>query len=120
MEWKIMELKSVDSVNLGAGVIRKAQVERNPSPTQVDKQAVDMDGGVRAVEYTPKKRSEIIGGDRYTGKQYDYTLNADHDLVIKVKERDTNKEIRQIPSKEAQAYRRAFRAIVDKLLDIKV
>ncbi len=115
-----MEMRNVDSVNPVAGVMRQAQVERNPSPIQVDKQASDRARGMRAVEYAPKKQSVIPNGGVYTDKQYDYTLNRDHDLVIKVKERSTDKEIRQIPSKEAQAYRRAFRAIVDRLLDIRV
>jgi len=113
-----MELKSVGSVDLRAEVIRQAQVERGP--IQVDKQATDTAEGARAAEYAPKKRSEIPSSSGYTDKQYDYTLNPDHDLIIKVKERNTNKEIKQIPSKEVQAYRRAFREIVDKLLDIRV
>lgn len=116
MEWKTMELINVVSVSPGAGVLRQTQAER---PVATDKQAVDTTGG-GAVEGASGKQSEISQNSGYTGKRYDYTFNVEHDLIIKVRDRNSNEEIKQIPSKETQAYRRAFREIVDKLLDIKV
>lgn len=51
------------------------------------------------------------------GKYYDYTVNSDHELVIKVRERFTGKEIRQIPTKEALAIRHGLRKVMELFID---
>ena len=51
------------------------------------------------------------------GKYYDYTVNSEHELVIKVRERFTGKEIRQIPSKEALAIRHGLRKVMELFID---
>lgn len=51
------------------------------------------------------------------GKYYDYTVNSDHELVIKVRERFTGKEIRQIPSKEALAIKHGLRKVMELFID---
>lgn len=60
----------------------------------------------------PAKTSEVG-----SGKYNDYQVNSDYELIISVKNRQTNKEIRQIPSKEHQAVKEAINKTVDKLID---
>ena len=51
------------------------------------------------------------------GKYNDYQVSSDYELIISVKSKQTNEEIRQIPSKEHQAVKEAISNTVDKLID---
>ena len=52
-----------------------------------------------------------------SGKYNDYRVNSDYELIISVKNKQTNEEIRQIPTKEHQAVKEAINETVDKLID---
>jgi uncharacterized FlaG/YvyC family protein len=52
-----------------------------------------------------------------SGKYNDYRVNSDYELIITVKNRQTNEEIRQIPSKEHQAVKQAISETIDHLID---
>jgi len=69
---------------------------------------------------TERSRETVKENDKpveKSGKYLDYTLNSDNELVIRVREGYNGKEIRQIPSKAAQAARRGFRKVMDILFD---
>lgn len=63
---------------------------------------------------------EIRNPNPRAGNIYDYTVNSTHDLVIKVKEMDTQREVKQIPDKAYQAAKRGYHKVVDQLIDKKV
>jgi len=54
------------------------------------------------------------------GTYNDYTVNSDNEVVVKVRNRETGDQVKQIPSKEYIAAKRAFRQMVEKLFDTKV
>jgi len=54
------------------------------------------------------------------GNYLDYTVNSDNELVIKVKNRNNGSEVRQIPSKAAQAVKQAIRDGISQLFDKQV
>lgn len=63
---------------------------------------------------------EIRNPNPRAGKTYDYTVNSMHDLVIKVKDTETRREVKQIPDKAYQAFKRGYHKVVDHLFDKKV
>ena len=84
-------------------------------PKQVDVAAAPRVAAERAEK--PKAVKDDVKISAASGNVRDYTVNSENELVIKVKDGQTEMEIRQIPSKESQAARHAFREVVDKLFD---
>lgn len=54
------------------------------------------------------------------GKTYDYTVNSMHEVVIKVIDTETRREIRQIPDKDYQTFKENYRKVIQRLFDKKV
>jgi len=52
-----------------------------------------------------------------SGKETDYTINSDNEVIIKIRDRATGEQIKQIPSEESVAAKKAFRQITEKLFD---
>ncbi len=93
--------------------VKKETVPEAPPPPAQSEDKVD----VKSVEEASR---EIRNPDPRAGKTYDYTVNSMHDLVIKVKDMETRREVKQIPDKAYQAFKRNYQKVVDQLFDKKV
>ncbi|GMT42140.1 MAG: hypothetical protein IEMM0002_0551 [bacterium] len=111
-----MEIKGTESVKINAEVIRTKQVARR-APQALKRQAA---AAAKTVTDRVDVRPENVSNEGYTAKYYDYTVNSDHDLVVKVRDLETRDEIRQIPSKEVQSFKRAYNKVVARFFDAKV
>ena len=69
---------------------------------------------------TPEKPEMNFSAPEKAGNYLDYTVNSDNELVIKVKNRNNGSEVRQIPSKAAQAVKQAIRDGISQLFDEQV
>lgn len=83
----------------------------SPAPQSEDK--VD-------VKSAQEASKEIQNLNLRAGKTYNYTVNSMHDLVIKVKDTETRREVKQIPDKAYQAFKKGYHKVVDHLFDKKV
>lgn len=72
------------------------------------------------VKSAQEASAEIRDPNPRAGKTYDYTVDSMHDVVIKVKDVETRREVKQIPDKAYQAFKRGYHKVVDHLFDKKV
>ncbi len=84
-----------------------------PPPPAQSEDKVDVKSAAEASK-------EIRNPNPRAGKQYNYTVDSMHDLVIKVKDMETRREVKQIPDKAYQAFKRGYHKVVDHLFDKKV
>lgn len=71
----------------------------HPAPAETEKQVV------------VEKSTPIVGN------RYDYAVDSENGVVVTVRHPETDEEIKQIPSKEVQAAKRAYHSVVDRLFD---
>ena len=93
--------------------VKKEAVSAQAAPHPQSEDRVD-------VKSAKEASKEIRNPNPRAGKIYDYTVNSTHDLVIKVKDVDTRREVKQIPDKAYQAFKRGYHKVVDPLIDKKI
>lgn len=106
-------------VNKTAQPAAEAPVKKEPAPAEVPPPPPRNEDKVD-VKSAAEASREIRNPDPRAGKTYDYTVNSTHDLVIKVKDMETRREVKQIPDKAYQAFKRGYHKVVDQLFDKKV
>ena len=72
------------------------------------------------VKSAKEASKEIRDPNPRAGKMYNYTVDSRHDVVIKVKDMETRREVKQIPDKAYQAFKRGYHKVVDQLFDKKI
>ena len=101
-------------------VSRKSEAKRievKEAALEAETKQVELRKAAREIEAESASQSVEPDDDRDYGKYSDYTVNSDHEMVVTVRERVTGKEIKQIPSEEALATRKAFRKVTEHIID---
>lgn len=99
--------------------VAEAPVKKEPAPAAVPPPPAQSEDRVD-VKSAEEASREIRDPNPRAGKTYDYTVDSMHDVVIKVKDMETRREVKQIPDKAYQAFKRGYHKVVDHLFDKKV
>lgn len=89
-------------------------VKKDAPPVQPKPAAHEDTVDVKSMRETSRENTDLTAR---SGKVYDYTVNSSHDVIIKVKDMHTRKELKEIPSKPYQAAKRGYHKVVDKIID---
>lgn len=106
-------------VNKMAQPAAEAPVKKEPASEAVPPPPAQSEDRVD-VKSAQEASREIRDPNPRAGKTYDYTVDSMHDVVIKVKDMETRREVKQIPDKAYQAFKRGYHKVVDHLFDKKV
>lgn len=112
LESVIPELEPLVRRSVQARAEQPATKAAPPAPPKDDGPVDKVD--VKSMRETSKENTDIT---LRSGKIYDYTVNSSHDLIIKVKDMSTMRELKEIPSKPHQAAKRGYHKVVDRILD---
>ncbi len=107
-------------VNKTAQPAVEAAPNKKPAPAASPSSSPDQNKDQVDVKSASEASKEIRNPNPRAGKQYNYTVDSMHEVVIKVKDVETRREVKQIPDKAYQAFKRGYHKVVDHLFDKKV
>jgi len=118
-----MTIKGVDfaTLELNTQTIRD---QTHPKPERAEKPKEEKPVASDFVDvHKPDKKAEGSSPPTvdlpHAGNQYRYSVDAQHEVVVKVHDMETRREVKQIPSKGYQAFKRAYNKVIARFIDRK-
>ncbi len=87
---------------------------KTASAKKAEREMVDLSEKAKKAELEASVKLEPAG------TYNDYTVNSDNEVIVKVRNRETGSQVKQIPSEEYVSAKRAFRQMVEKIFDTKI
>ncbi|MBI5179592.1 MAG: hypothetical protein HZA04_10090 [Nitrospinae bacterium] len=115
-----MSIKGVDfaTLDLNTQIVKEQVHPKVESPPAAKTSPVDY-VDVHKKDTEPVKTEKPDYNLPRAGNQYRYTVDSEHDVVVKVRDIETRREVKEIPTKAYQAFKRAYNKVVARFIDRK-
>jgi uncharacterized FlaG/YvyC family protein len=114
-----MDVKKIDAASLEVEAMLRKELQ-HPKPEAVKTEPKPEDRATQDrvdINDVARQKEKLESMNPRAGNLYNYTLDSEHDVVVKVRDMDTRREVKEIPSKAYQAFKRAYHTVVSKLID---